>query len=544
MYKSFFGITSNPFSIAPDPHFLYMSDGHREALAHLRYGLSEGGGFVLLTGEVGTGKTTMCRCLLEQIPEGTNIALVINPKLSSIELLATICDELGIVYPENSGLKPLIDRLNRFLLATHGLGQRTVLIIDEAQNLSYEVLEQVRLLTNLETDQQRLLQIVLLGQPELQEMLAQPEMRQLSQRIAARHHLVPLSQAETFSYIRHRLSVSGMDPGIFSLAALKEVFRLSSGTPRTINLVCDRSLLGAYAKGVRRIDLSLAQEAGRQIMGPKIAPRLALVPTWKILLVMTVVALAIVAGLQWAGDESIRRFGDVGKLSSLVSSFALSPDLTLQGLAQSGGETVWPTVGQTINSQAEAYATLLALWGVTANVAGSGLTYCHGVQAYGLQCLTPQGGIDDVLKLNKPAIISIRLGGREFFMVLVRVSETQALLKLGSLEITTSLREMVSHWGGSQVVFWRPPPGFAGEILPGAQGAVIGWLAEHLALVDGTEYNAATQASVYDAPLVERIKRLQLDNNLKPDGIVGGEILIRVADLAGISSPVLRQLDR
>lgn len=300
MYKSFFGITSNPFSIAPDPHFLYMSDGHREALAHLRYGLGEGGGFVLLTGEVGTGKTTMCRCILEQIPEGTNIALVINPKLSSLELLATICDELGIVYPEYSGLKVLIDRLNAYLLAAHSRGQRTVLIIDEAQNLSHDVLEQVRLLTNLETDQHRLLQIVLLGQPELQEMLAQPEMRQLSQRIAARYHLVPLTQAECFSYVRHRLSVAGMDPGVFSLAALKEVFRVSGGTPRMINLICDRSLLGAYTKGARQVDLPTAQEAAQQIVGPKNQPRLTVIPTWKILLVMVVVVLAIMAGLYWS----------------------------------------------------------------------------------------------------------------------------------------------------------------------------------------------------------------------------------------------------
>lgn len=300
MYKKFFGITTTPFSIAPDPHFLYMSEGHREALAHLHYGLGEGGGFVLLTGEVGTGKTTVCRCILEQAPQDTNIALVINPKLSAQELLATICDELGIDYPPASGMKVLIDRLNAFLLASHARGQRTVLIIDEAQNLSYEVLEQIRLLTNLETNQQRLLQIVLLGQPELQDILAQPQLRQLAQRIAARHHLGPLTKTETMAYVRHRLAVAGMEQAVFEGPALAEVYRLSSGTPRMINLICDRALLGAYAKGVRRVDPPLVREAAQQVFGPKASSSLTLVPSWVILGLMALSTLLIAMGLRWA----------------------------------------------------------------------------------------------------------------------------------------------------------------------------------------------------------------------------------------------------
>ena len=305
MYKKFFGITTKPFSIAPDPHFLYMSDGHREALAHLRYGLSEGGGFVLLTGEIGAGKTTVCRCILEQAPEGTNIAFVLNPKLSSQELLATICDELRIDYPPTSGLKILIDRLNAYLLAAHAEGQRTVLIIDEAQNLSYEVLEQIRLLTNLETNQQRLLQIILLGQPELQEILAQPELRQLAQRIAARHHLGPLTQPETIAYVRHRLAVAGMEQSTFTIPAIEEVFLLSCGIPRMINLICDRALLGAYSKGVRRVDRAMARQAANQVFGARASTSLTLVPPWIILALMTVATLLIVAGIRWSESGKI-----------------------------------------------------------------------------------------------------------------------------------------------------------------------------------------------------------------------------------------------
>ncbi len=299
MYKDFFGIRRPPFSIAPDPQFLYLSPGHREALAHLRYALGEGGGFVLLTGEVGTGKTTVCRCLLSQTHEDVNLALVINPKLSAQELLATICDELHLTYPAGCGTKGLIDRLNAYLLAAHAQGRRTVLIIDEAQNLNRDVLEQIRLLTNLETDRQRLLQIVLLGQPELQETLAQPELRQLSQRIAARHHLSPLSKAETVGYVRHRLKVAGLEEGLFSAAALEEVFRLSGGTPRTINLICDRALLGAYAQGTRQVDRGIVKEAARQVFGPKVKVRLPLMPNWLILVTMLAACLTIAAGLWW-----------------------------------------------------------------------------------------------------------------------------------------------------------------------------------------------------------------------------------------------------
>ena len=305
MYKKFFGITTNPFSIAPDPHFLYMSDGHREALAHLRYGLSEGGGFILLTGEIGAGKTTVCRCILEQTPKGTNIAFVLNPKLSAQELLATICDELRIAYPAASGLKILIDRLNAYLLAAHAQGQRTVLIIDEAQNLSYEVLEQIRLLTNLETNQQRLLQIILLGQPELQEILAQPELRQLAQRIAARHHLGPLTQSETTAYVRHRLAVAGMEPSVFAIPAIAEVFLLSCGIPRMINLICDRALLGAFSKGVRRVDRVMAREAANQVFGTRVSSSLTLVSPWIILGVMAVATLLIIAGIKWSESGKI-----------------------------------------------------------------------------------------------------------------------------------------------------------------------------------------------------------------------------------------------
>lgn len=268
MYRTFFELTDKPFSIAPDPRFLFMSDRHREALAHLVFGIKSEGGFVLLTGEIGTGKTTVCRCLLEQLPKNSRVAFVINPRVTVSELLASICDEFGIECPEiHSGTKPYIDRLNRFLLESHAKGDNPVLIIDEAQNLEADVLEQVRLLTNLETNRKKLLQIIMLGQPELRDKLAQPELRQIEQRITARYHLEPLSRKETAAYIRHRLQVAGCRRDLFSARAFSAIHASSKGTPRLINILCDRSLLGAYAEGRPQAETRHVRQATVEVSG-------------------------------------------------------------------------------------------------------------------------------------------------------------------------------------------------------------------------------------------------------------------------------------
>lgn len=270
MYKEYFGLKEDPFSIAPDPQFLYMSGRHREALAHLIYGMKADSGFVLLTGEVGTGKTTVCRCLLGQIPEDSEIAFILNPKLSVVELLATICDELGIAYPANNhSVKIFIDRINLYLLNAHSEGKRTVLIIDEAQNLSVDVLEQIRLLTNLETDKRKLLQVIMLGQPELNRLLERPELRQLSQRVTARYHLEPLAKDEIENYLTHRLAVAGVERPLFPQKTIGKLYSLSGGVPRLINLLCDRALLGAYVKGENIVSSSLLTAAASEVFGKK-----------------------------------------------------------------------------------------------------------------------------------------------------------------------------------------------------------------------------------------------------------------------------------
>src|SRR5690606_29646671 len=262
-----FGFSEAPCSIAPDPRYLYLSEQHREALGHLVYGIGDHGGFVVLTGEVGAGKTTVCRCLLQKIPEHIDIAVIVNPKLDTHELLQTICDELGVALAEeNPSAKQLLDALNAFLLATHARGRNAILIVDEAQNLSPDVLEQLRLLTNLETNERKLLQIILIGQPELRDMLARPDLEQLAQRVVARYHLDPLSEDETSHYIKHRLSVAGLSGLIpFDREARHRIHELTRGVPRRINLLCDRALLGAYANGRQRVDRATVDQAAIEV---------------------------------------------------------------------------------------------------------------------------------------------------------------------------------------------------------------------------------------------------------------------------------------
>ncbi|WP_300580670.1 AAA family ATPase [uncultured Pseudoalteromonas sp.] len=273
MYLSYFGLSEKPFSIAPNPEYLFLSERHKEALAHLTYGLGEAGGFVLLTGEVGTGKTTLTRSLQEQLPENTQVAQIHNPALSQLELLASICDELKIEYDSaNATLKTLTDVIKKHLEANNQAGGHTILIIDEAQLLAPDVLEQLRLLTNIETDHKKLLQIVLVGQPELQELLKRTELRQLAQRITARYHLLPLTEGQGFAYVKHRLFKAGTEQALFSGDALKAIYQVTQGVPRLINLLCERCLVGAFSQQKLSIDSELVMLSAAEALPPTSTP--------------------------------------------------------------------------------------------------------------------------------------------------------------------------------------------------------------------------------------------------------------------------------
>lgn len=297
MYTGFFGLTSQPFSIAPNPDFLFLSPRHAEALAHLRYGLGEAGGFVLLTGEVGTGKTTVSRCLLQELTDQTEVAFILNPTLNELELLAAICDQLKIRYKKSdASLKMLTDKITNRLMKNHQAGKNTILIIDEAQHLQPAVLEQLRLLTNLETNTKKLLQVILIGQPELQQLLQRQDLRQLAQRITARYHLMPLTEQEVQQYVSYRLQVAGCSRPVFTSSAVKKLFQLSGGIPRLLNLICDRALLGGYSQQKALIDAALVSQAASEVLAIKPQQDKAAWPVW-LWPLFTLVALGVGAGL-------------------------------------------------------------------------------------------------------------------------------------------------------------------------------------------------------------------------------------------------------
>ncbi|MBI1870801.1 MAG: AAA family ATPase [Chlamydiae bacterium] len=267
MYLSFYGLTENPFNITPDPSFLFLSRRHEEALAALTYGIHSKKGFIEMTGEVGSGKTTLCRSLLNRLDTSVKTALILNPHLSDLQMLRTITEDFGIKL-KSQNKKDLFDGLNQFLLEELSLGHNVVLIIDEAQNLRPALLEQVRILSNLETDKAKLLQIILVGQPELHEILSRPSLRQLRQRISVRYHLTPLSLSETDEYIQHRLKVASANLFLkFYPEAVELIFQYSKGIPRLINIVCDHVLLAGYVAQTLDITRFLVQESIEEIEG-------------------------------------------------------------------------------------------------------------------------------------------------------------------------------------------------------------------------------------------------------------------------------------
>ncbi len=534
MYRKHFGLTYLPFSIAPDPRYLYMSDQHREALAHLVYGVTTDGGFVLLTGEVGAGKTTICRCLLEQVPEGTDIAFIINPKVTVDELLASICDEIGIGYPEGTtSNKVFIDRINDHLLDAHARGRKTVIVIDEAQNLSADVLEQIRLLTNLETTERKLLQIIMLGQPELRDMLASSALLQLSQRITARFHLGPLSEKEVDAYVAHRLAVAGGGKHLFSRSALRLLYRLSGGVPRIINLICDRALLGTYVQDKSLVTRSTLRKAASEVFGRK-----PLLGSWSPLRTALVTMLVVSCG------AAIAFFYAGGASSTFTPSVqtpaaAVQPVPAVQPASTQNLDSLTKPAGLSRSqSRQAAFGVLLKIWGLEAGP-GDSDDACRVIAEKGMQCFDATGNLDMLRRLNRPAVLKFQNDdGDEYYGTLTALKEETALVHLGAEERKVPLSELEKYWFGDFVMIWRVPAAYRGAIKPGDKGPAVQWLAAQFAAREGRDSSGkSTQA--YDAGLMKKVKRFQIAEGLKPDGVVGPQTIIRLHASSQDGSPTL-----
>ena len=562
MYTAYFGLRENPFSITPDPSYLYLSSYHQEALAHLLYGTGENGGFVQLTGEVGTGKTTLIRTLLEQHIANVDVALCLNPCLTVEELVATVCDELQVSYPRSAyTLKSLLDTLNAHLLATHAQGRRTVLIIDEAQNLSREVLEQVRLLTNLETHRHKLLRIILVGQTELQQILERADLRQLAQRITARYHLMPLQSKETTAYILHRVRVAGGQETLFSRWALRTVYHLSRGIPRLINTICDRALLGAYSRNQKCINATIVRQAAQEILQGSVArPKsFQLKPALRIIALGGLVSFAAnpfspaeeAPGKMPLAVQPIAKTATpsprptVQKITAPVAAIvkpplrdATEPILTatapadLQPVASHRPENTIETLLRNGQTAEDPIQGLLAVWG-EASAIPPGVPPCEQVKRYALRCLSGHGDWDELRRYNRPVMLSLQLprDNARHEVLLRTLKGNVATLQVAGHSVPISLAKLNALWTGDYLMLWRLQTSLA-LIPPGFVGEPVAWLRRRLALAEGHDSSAEPLSKFFDSALQERVQEFQRANALQADGIVGKRTMALLNNLA------------
>lgn len=550
MYASSFGMTEAPFSISPDPRYLYMSRRHQEAMAHLRYGIQESGGFVLLTGEVGTGKTTICRSMLEQLPDNVDVALILNPQIDHNELLAVLCDEIELHYPADASPKLLLGLLNERLIDAYARGRRTVLVIDEAQMLSREVLEQVRILTNLETTRQKLLQIILIGQPELAEILSRRDLRQLAQRITARYHLEPLTRAETVEYVRYRLGVAGCHRPVFTRSALRRLYRLSGGVPRLINVICDRAMLGAYSSDRTRVSGPMISRAAGEVFNG--VRRSRGIWWWASgLAVASAVTVALVRP-EWVGVD-IHRLMPVQAPAGPDERAAAPPPVAesspkleripaAEPAAADTGRRISPEAlldsRHAARSEREALLRLLQAWRVAAAEIDD--PSCAGLDdLYGLRCLKEQGTWEDLQSYDRVAALALRNAGSVSYLVLTGLDRERAVIAGHGEDFELERSALQPYWDGSYLVLWRAPPWGARAITERSEGVDVLWLRQTLNRVPGIRPLDVDNTS-FDSSLRERVMSFQKSNNLRVDGVAGVQTIIRLNSIVDPDVPRLQ----
>jgi general secretion pathway protein A len=534
MYLGYYGLHEAPFSITPDPRFVHLSERHRDALAHLLFGIDKGGsgGFVQLTGEVGTGKTTLSRLLLEQLPTDTRIALVLNPRQDAVELLETICEELHIdIEGRRGSSKSLIDALNAYLLDGYAQGLRVVVLIDEAQNLPADALEQVRLLTNLETHTQKLLQILLLGQPELRDMLARPDLRQLAQRITARYHLTPLDARGTEAYLRHRWRVAGGTRFPFTAKAVQRLHARAGGVPRLLNVIAERALLAGYARDAAAIDARLVDAAANEVL-PTDATR----SWWPWLAVAALVAVAAVTATQFRGPKDPAAALPVAAPGMSATSPMAGPVSTPIARLDATGLT--RLIGATGDSPLPAWQAMLALWqlpadSITVDPAGP----CTPAADAEVHCVQGDASLDTLLALDRPVLLRLHDAGADAWALLLGADARRARIRIGQRTLDIDRVQLLARWNGRYASLWRGPAMLASTPRPDASGPAVDWLREQV--LPGS---SAAAGLPYDDTLRAAVNTLQQARGLPADGIAGPLTLMSLAsELPG--PRLLRVLD-
>jgi len=568
MYTQHFQLEEPPFLISPDPRYFFMSPQHRKALDHLISGVRESGGFVLLTGDAGTGKTTLIRYLLAQLPEDVDSALIFNPRLNDVELLATICDELRIDYPANTdSLKVLVDALTEYLLAAHARGRRTVLIIDEAQNLSIEVLEQIRLLTNLETTQSKLLQVILVGQPELNRILQRKDLRQFTQRITNRYHLKSLSTVRlTGAYIYHRVSVSGGDASkLFTRAVIRKIHRLSGSIPRLINLLCHRALQNAYLGKHKRVNRRILRKAAREVRpvlarpwfrkpaywAPAFAalliaggaagnfiyhfglPRFIAAPAVNRMVAPTANKILKKKILE-QNSESDTLAGNVNQLTTSVADDEVMAFLDSNAPPAANEPSVDPPAfAELIRdpklTREEAFERLFSQWKI-GNKPEATTDDCAWALQNGLQCLFEKSSWHFMRQLNRPVILEfLSEDSQKRYATLVALDEYSLTLDLGTQHLSFPIEQVLPFWRGRYILLWKPVFRNMFLMRPGDKSEAILWLRQQL----NKPVSAVTgDARVLDEELKMRIIAFQTSRGITPDGRVGTHTMIHLNTIA------------
>ena len=530
MYYTYFGLEESAFSIAVNPKFLYMSAQHREALAHLLYGV-KGGAFVLLSGEVGSGKTTVIRSLLQQLPDHTDLAYILNPMADARDLLQTVCEELHIDTDNTDSIKALLDALQKRLLDNYAAGKKTVLLIDEAQLLSVEVLEQIRLLTNLETETAKLLQIILVAQPEILAILAQPRLRQLSQRITARFHLRPLNREDSKRYIEHRLRIAGKKDGreLFSKKAYQQIHRASGGIPRLINIICERSLMGAYAHNQTNVDNNTLQLALREIRGAEeidSGRRIRIRRAMFFIAILLVAAFIALSAWYLSGHDTADtvRKNDHGNATSAAIP---SPPAQTKSV---------PTYRY--SSISSAFFHLFTFNGVEPNQ----LDYpCWQSESTGFDCGEIKAGTwDDIREVNRPAILHLVTTTREnTYVLLVGLGTEQVLLLNDNGETVPKDKQEISlQWSGQAYYLWRKPKGYEKPLAIGSTSPVVEWTARQFAQLD--EQSKALTDTHFNDALKTRIEIFQQQHGIDADGIIGQQTLMKINEVLGLSKTLMK----